>query len=167
MHPAARDWVIRHVLHHPPRPPCWRRVVEFGSLDINGSLRFLFGGTDYLGIDRQAGPGVDVVADAAVWRTDDPVDVVLCTEVLEHAENAEGIVESAWLALKPGGLFFVTCATDGREPHSAVDGGELRDGEWYRNIPAAELEGWLDNLFAESAVEVNAAAGDVYGWGVK
>ena len=34
-------------------------------------------------------------------------------------------------------------AGHGRAPHSAVDGGPLRGGEFYRNVTADTLTGWL------------------------
>jgi hypothetical protein len=37
------------------------RVLDIGSLDINGSVRPLFRGGTYTGIDVAAGPGVDIV----------------------------------------------------------------------------------------------------------
>jgi hypothetical protein len=40
-------------------------------------------------------------------------------------------------------VFIVTTATTGRAPHSAVDGGVLRAGEFYRNVSPEELNTWL------------------------
>ena len=37
------------------------RVLEIGSLDINGSTRSFFSDGDYLGIDVAPGAGVDLV----------------------------------------------------------------------------------------------------------
>ena len=36
------------------------RVLEVGSLDINGSVRDLFSDCDYTGVDLALGPGVDL-----------------------------------------------------------------------------------------------------------
>ena len=33
-------------------------VVEFGSYNVNGTLRPIFGNAKYIGIDMPAGPGV-------------------------------------------------------------------------------------------------------------
>jgi hypothetical protein len=38
-----------------------KKVLEVGSLDINGSVRPLFTDCDYMGIDLGDGPGVDQV----------------------------------------------------------------------------------------------------------
>ena len=37
------------------------RVLEVGSLDINGSVRPIFTDCEYVGLDLGPGPGVDVI----------------------------------------------------------------------------------------------------------
>ena len=39
----------------------FKRVLEFGSLDINGTVRDVIAADHYHGIDQVAGPGVDEV----------------------------------------------------------------------------------------------------------
>lgn len=159
MHPEAFAWVRKHARSA-------AHVVECGSRDINGSVRPLFGCDRYTGVDVVNGPGVDVVADFADWKPDTPVDAVVCCEVLEHAETAEALVTHALDMLEPGGRLIVTAAANPRTPHSAVDGGALRDGEWYQNIDPADLRRWLSSA-SWSTVEHNTDAGDVYAVAVK
>ena len=109
-------------------------VLELGSLDINGSPRLLVPQADYWGIDKQAGRGVNELADAAEWRSDMRFDLVICAEVLEHTSLGPEILATAQDHLNPGGRLIVTCATHGREPHSAVDGGSVRADEHYENV---------------------------------
>jgi hypothetical protein len=137
MHPEALFFVrsCRRIVNP-------RRVLEFGSLDINGSARTVFPEVrddDWHGIDLQHGPRVDEIADAADFRVIVPADLVICCEVLEHSQRVEEIVESAHENLKLAGYFLVTCAAPPRAAHSAVDGGELREGEHYRNITKTRL----------------------------
>ena len=66
----------------------------------------------------------------------------------------------------PGGVFIMTAAGEGRLPHSAIDGGPLRQGEFYHNVTASELEGWLSG-FAEARITTNPQAGDIYARAVK
>lgn len=129
MHAQAREFVERAV-----RGKRFGSVLEFGSLDINGSVRELFDTDAYHGVDLVDGRGVDEVADASLYTPAEPVDCVVCCEVLEHTLGAEGIMRAAWRALRPGGMLIVTCAATPREPHSAVDGGPLRDDEFYANV---------------------------------
>lgn len=136
-------------------------VVELGSRDVNGSVRPLFEGCDYTGVDIARGPGVDIVADGATWQPDgEPFDVGLCLEVLEHAPEPTAIVANLRRIVKPGGIVIVTAATDPRAPHSGTDGAALRAGEYYANVPAWALLTWLDGCPYVS-VEVDLGHGDV------
>lgn len=125
-------------------PP--RNVVELGGLDFNGSVRGLFGDTQYCSVDLVPGKSVDVVADAAEFTPSEPPDLVVCCEVLEHSPHADQIVRNAIRILAPGGVLLVTCATDPRAPHSAVDGMTVRSGEWYQNVPLDAFRTWLDGV---------------------
>lgn len=120
-------------------------VVEIGGRNINGGVRSAIepDATSYVSIDLFDGPDVDIVADAREWQPDSPVDLVICCEVLEHAEDPRAIVEAALSWLKPRGLLLLTCATDPRAPHSAHDGAAVREGEHYGNIDPADLMAWL------------------------
>lgn len=162
MHVAAFEFV-REALEATPIPA--GLVVEIGGKNVNGSIRSLFG-PSYIAIDRLAGPGVDVVADGAIYEPPEPAVCVVCCEVLEHADEARDLCRNAWRMLAPGGVFVITAAGDGRLPHSAVDGGALRPGEFYRNVTEADLRAWLE-LFAEVRIETNPVAKDIYAVAVK
>jgi SAM-dependent methyltransferase len=117
-----------------------------GGRDVNGTARVLYPYVPlYVGVDLLPGQGVDVVADARDWRPPSWLrfDLVLCTEVLEHAPQPWRICETAWEILRPGGAFVVTCAGPGRKPHSGIDGGPLREGEHYENVDPELLADWL------------------------
>lgn len=148
MHPEAHDFVAAAIDRLGP----FCRTVEFGSHDINGSIRGLFSG-DFLGIDPQPGPGVDVVADAIEWHTGEPVDCVVCCEVFEHLADWRGLITSAARALRSGGVIILTMAGPGRAPHSAVDGNELRPDEHYANVEPDELADALAPAFDDIHVE--------------
>lgn len=159
MHAEAFAFVERSLSSIRPRG----RVVELGSRNINGSIRPWFASAaSYTGVDMVAGPGVDVVADAVTFEPDQPPDVVLCLEVLEHSPEAAAIVANAARILKSGGWFLVTCATDPRAPHSAVDGGALHPSEYYRNVPPGDLYAWVTGAgLSIEQFEVDGAAGDL------
>jgi len=110
-------------------------VIEIGGRFINGGIVDLLWTPKYLAMDLYDGAGVDVVADAREWTPDALVDLVVCCEVLEHAPKPEEIVTNAMTWLTPGGTFLMTCATDPRQPHSGHDGANVRQGEYYANVP--------------------------------
>ena len=64
------------------------------------------------------------------------------------------------------GVFVVTPAGVGRAPHSAVDGGPLRDGEYYRHINREQPRGWLVP-FGFSLIDSFSTPGDIYALEVK
>lgn len=121
-------------------------VLDLGGLNINGTARDAFPRASYTSVDIVDGPGVDIVADASQWTPDKAYDVVVSAEVFEHTRAWRGICYTAKNALRPGGRFIVTCAGPDRPAHSAVDGGELFDGEFYQNVKASELRDVLESL---------------------
>tara|TARA_R110000803_G_scaffold55001_1_gene111828 strand:+ start:785 stop:1270 length:486 start_codon:yes stop_codon:yes gene_type:complete len=115
-------------------------VIEIGSRDVNGTARVLFSHATWLGLDLHEGPAVDVVCNAAEYVTDDRYDITICLEVLEHSEHWPELVRRLHDWLKPGGRTIITCAGVGREPHSAIDGQAVREGEYYGNIDTTSLQ---------------------------
>lgn len=147
MHPEAFDFVRRQLGQ--------LAVLEFGSLNVNGTVRDLFPHWNHLGVDLRPGPGVDVVADAGAFDTPQRFDVVVSCEAFEHAANWPAIVANAFRLLKPGGLFVGTAAGPGRAAHKC-DGTPLTDGsEHYANVTPAELRPQLAVVgFVEVHVEL-------------
>jgi SAM-dependent methyltransferase len=141
MHEAVTDFVSLYA-------PGAERVLEFGSRNINGSVRPLFvDAIDYVGVDAVDGPDVDIVGDAATIFIPRSFDVVVCTEVLEHVDDtvAAAIIANAYRHLVSGGEFVMTCAGPGRHPHSAIDQYPIRPWEFYRNVDDVTLAVWLAN----------------------
>jgi hypothetical protein len=137
-------------------------VLEIGARNINGTVRNLFDAERYVGLDVMPGPGVDVVASGADYVPDTPADVIVCCEVLEHTEEAAAICRRSIENLAPGGVLLLTMAGTERAPHSAIDGCDLREGEFYRNVSAADLQEWLADADCTLTVGENPAAGDTY-----
>jgi SAM-dependent methyltransferase len=154
MHDQAFNWLSRMVRERVlPAMPGPMMVLECGALDVNGSARPLFPHASYIGLDRLAGKGVDLV---------------VSTETLEHMERPTDLLTAAHRALRPGGMLLLTAAAPPRKPHRC-DGteGDLR-GEHYANVDPAELHDLLIlHGFTSTELTHDAEHGDVYALAVK
>lgn len=119
-----------------------RRVLEVGSLDINGSVRSTFNQCDYVGIDVAPGPGVDVVSQGQDYGAPDAsFDVVVSCEVMEHNPHWIKTMRNMVRLCKPDGMIIMTCATLGRKEHGTArtspDASPLTVNlgwDYYRNL---------------------------------
>jgi SAM-dependent methyltransferase len=100
-----------------------KHVLEVGSYDVNGSVRPLamrYNPASYVGIDMRPGPGVDLAINATNIKAhfgDGSFDVVICTELLEHAEDWRAVINNLKDVLKPGGLLLLTTRSWGFPLH--------------------------------------------------
>ena len=98
-----------------------KKVLDIGSLDINGCNRDLFTNCDYTGIDVGAGPCVDIVCSGHVFDApDNTYDVVISCESFEHNPEWIATFNNMWRMCKHNGLFIMTCATKGRLEHGTT-----------------------------------------------
>lgn len=142
------------------------RGLDVGGRNVNGSVRAQLPNTKWCGLDIRQGPDVDIVADAATWVPDQLFDIVICTELFEHAEQWRAIIETMSRALDPDGpmLFISTCASTNRGPHGASGEGVVPADEWYGNVDPGDLEYTLRNYFADVHVEYLYPPGDAYAY---
>jgi len=95
-----------------------KRVIEVGSSDVNGSLRPIlesWNPAEYVGIDIEPGPGVDLIcpADQLLEKFgQDSFDVVLSTCVLEHIKDWRGAISNMKKVCKPNGILLVIVPSD-------------------------------------------------------
>jgi hypothetical protein len=141
-------------------------VLEIGGRNINGSVRDLFPSAAYTTLDIAPGDGVDIVADAADRTPTATYDCVVCCEVFEHTPRWPEILHTMAAALDLGGTAIVTAASLDRAPHSAVDGGPLRDGEYYGNVNPHHLAAAMRAAGFTGQVSVHPR-GDVYATATK
>ncbi|MDR3534681.1 MAG: methyltransferase domain-containing protein [Rhodopila sp.] len=124
-----------------------KRVLEIGSLDINGSIRGLFRQCDYIGLDVAAGPGVDVVCQGQDYDAPEAsFDTVVCCEVMEHNPSWKETFANMLRLCKPGGLVLMTCASTGRQEHGTTRTTPVNSPltisigwEYYRNLVKSDF----------------------------
>ena len=98
-----------------------KRVLEAGAYDVNGSVRphvEALGPQAYWGTDMRAGPGVDYVLTAEELPPHfSAIDVVISTEMLEHAADWQAAMRGMIGALAPGGVLVLTTRSEGFPYH--------------------------------------------------
>ena len=126
------------------------KVLEVGSLDINGTIRVFFDHCEYTGVDLGEGPGVDLVAKGEELDfPDNTFDTTASCECFEHNENWDLTFLNMVRMTKPGGLIFFTCATTGRPEHGTkrtTPGDAPFCGDYYKNLVAEDFKDLLDDI---------------------
>jgi len=80
----------------------------------------------YVGVDVQAAPNVDVVANAQSLPFEDgSFDCVICTQLLEHADDPRAVTAEIFRVLRPDGIAFVS--THGVAPYHASPAAAVDD----------------------------------------
>jgi len=102
------------------------KVVEFGSMNVNGSVRDHFSCADYIGLDWCQGPDVDLIclAHDAPFAPES-VDTVVSASMLEHDPYWEKSLSKMAEVMKPSGFMAVSWGAALNCPHfvpSAPDG---------------------------------------------
>jgi SAM-dependent methyltransferase len=118
-----------------------KKVLEIGSLDINGSVRGFFEDCAYTGIDIGPGPKVDIVCNGEDFSEKaNQFDVVLSTEVFEHTANWDLIFMNMLRLVKRDGIVIFSCASWGRVQHGTTlfDSNAAphvaNSSDYYRNL---------------------------------
>lgn len=101
-----------------------KRVIEVGSYNVNGGIRDILESwepKEYIGVDIEAGPGVDVVCNGENLVEKfgkDSFDVVISTELVEHVENWKKVFSNIKNICKPNGAIYVATRSYGFPYHA-------------------------------------------------
>lgn len=174
-HQEQKDFVQKLKNNHPNFFK-GKKVLEIGSLNINGSIREFFTNSNYTGIDVAFGDGVDIVCEGQDYNaSDETYDVVLSAECFEHNPYWLETFKNMIRLCKNDGLVFFTCATDGRAEHG-TSSTTPQDSpltvalgwDYYRNLNEKDFtkEINFDEFFSEYHFEVNEEHKDLYFWGI-
>lgn len=149
------------------------RVLDMGSLDVNGNNRYLFDVSCYTGIDIYPGKNVDIICEAHMYESLKPYDVVISTEMLEHDQYWIGSLQSMTRNLRGGGLLVFTCATTGRPEHGTrrtTPESSPATNDYYKNLTEDHirfaLPNWL-NQFRYYKFSVDPVSCDLQFFGIK
>jgi SAM-dependent methyltransferase len=149
------------------------KVVEVGSLDINGSVRqFFYEPTLYIGCDVGPGPGVDIVCAGHELPFADKFDVAISCECFEHDKNWQKTFLKMVEMVKDNGIVIFSCATTGRAEHGTTKSNPHDapfTNDYYKNLTKEDFEAAFDlkKLFLKHEFSVNEGSKDLYFWGQK
>ena len=91
-------------------------VVDFGSFDVNGTLKPVFDNNDfkYIGIDMAEGPNVDIVCtNDNVPLENESVDVIVSSSNFEHDKFFWMTFLEMCRLIKPGGYIYINAPSSG------------------------------------------------------
>lgn len=156
------------------------KVLDIGSLDINGNTRHFFNQPYYyVGLDLAKGNNVDVVCPAHLYDSGFQFDVVISGECFEHDMYYARTLNNMARLLRSGGLMIFTCASEGRPEH-----GTLRTSpenapflsqysekwaNYYKNLSEIDIRQVMDvdKLFSKYEFQYNPETCDLYFYGIK
>ena len=144
-----------------------RRVLEVGSLDINGSVRSHFEGCEYIGADLALGPGVDIACPGQLLEfPSGHFDVAISCECFEHNPYWVETFINMLRMTSASGIVIMSCATTRRREHgTARTNAEAspftskRGWTYYRNLTARDvrdevpLGNWLEDWLCMASPE--------------
>jgi SAM-dependent methyltransferase len=111
--PPSTNYRHREFSPNPYRllPPA-ALIIDLGSKEARGHYGFGPPPKDarVVCVDMEAGPGVDLVADAHDLQmiSSNSVDFVVSISVLEHVRYPQKVVQEIFRILKPGGMLYVS-----------------------------------------------------------
>lgn len=149
------------------------KVLEVGSLDINGSIRQFFTDCHYIGLDIGKGKGVDIVCFGEQYDApDSSFDTTGSCECFEHNPEWLATFKNMIRLTKSGGLVFFTCATEGRAEHGTSRTSRADApfcGDYYRNLVESDFTKEIDfkEIFSEFAFMSQNVTHDLYFYGIK
>ena len=155
-HPQQAEFFPRVRTLYPPHFER-ARVLEVGSLDINGSVRELFATATTPASTCSPGPASTSPARASCSSfPTGHFDTTISAECFEHNPFWRETLANMLRMTRPGGLVLISCATTGRKEHGTSrtnpDASPFTVQEkwdYYKNLTAADLErgvnlaGWL------------------------
>jgi len=176
MHTQQRLW-CEGVKQKFPSYFTGKKVLEIGSANINGDLRYLFTDCEYIGIDVAPYGGVDVVSVAHEYDVPDgSFDVVYSASSLEHDMYWQKTLPKMTVLTKQEGLMFFSCGSTWSPhgcnlhmpEHSLSSKISEEWANYYKNITVNDVVSVLDltGLFREWQVGLDSGM-DLTFWGVR
>jgi SAM-dependent methyltransferase len=153
------------------------KMMEVGSLNINGSIREFFTNCTYVGVDVGEGNGVDLVCGGQeVDHPDETYDTIGSCNCFEHNPHWVETFTNMYRMAKKNGLVFVSVPTTGRAEHGTT-ASHPQDSpltvaigwEYYKNLTEDDFREHfdIDSMFSSYKFEVVDTEHDLFFYGFK
>jgi cephalosporin hydroxylase len=91
-----------------------KKVLDVGSYDVNGTMKPIFERAQYIGLDMEGGPNVDVVGSShEIPFKDNYFDIVISSSCFEHDDMFWVSFNEMCRVIKPGGLLYIQAPQNG------------------------------------------------------
>lgn len=137
-----------------------KKILEVGSLNLNGSIRTYFKDCEYIGCDVAEGRDVDIAIQGEMLEfPSNHFDVVISTECFEHNPYWIETLSNMFRMLKSDGMIIISCASAGRGEHgTARTSPEYspltcnKGWKYYKNLTRKDFsilhyDNWLNSYF--------------------
>lgn len=129
-------------------------IVEIGAHDVNGSIRQVAPPVGrYVGLDFQAGKGVDIILESAydLPLPSRSVEMVVSSSCFEHSEMFWLVFLEALRILKPSGLLYLNVPSNGSYHRHPADCWRFYPDSGVALVAWAKKNG-IDALLLESFI---------------
>ena len=91
-----------------------KKILDIGSYDVNGTMKPIFQKGQYIGLDMEQGPNVDIVGVShQIPFEKDEFDIVISSSCFEHDDMFWISYQEMCRVLKPGGYMYVQAPSNG------------------------------------------------------
>jgi SAM-dependent methyltransferase len=91
-----------------------KKILDVGSYDVNGTMKPIFEKGQYVGLDMEEGPNVDIVGVSHnIPFEKDEFDIVISSSCFEHDDMFWVSFQEMCRVLKPGGYMYIQAPSNG------------------------------------------------------
>jgi SAM-dependent methyltransferase len=142
------------------------KMLEIGSLDINGTMRKFFTSCEYVGVDLAEGKDVDLICEGQlVDHSDNTYDTTGSCNCFEHNPYWIETFRNMYRMTRRNGLLFIVVPTTGYPEHGTSKRAShdspltiAKGWEYYKNLTEQDFRDNfdIDNMFHTYKFETNS-----------